>query len=216
MGIGRAASRWPRIRCSISDKVVGTSLNLLVRHAVPFRVFDPAVEVLQAVAHRLSEGQGDYLPFVRARHSAGAHRILALKLQSSVAVVFVGWSAGIGLLHSRSRKNWPGSPQRRGFYWLMRQSMATAIKRPRSTSKTRSQKISGRSPCDASREPLGGLRSRRIDSATYATTLPGAPDGEYVVILYESSFENKRSAVETVTVTLDSDGTWRVSGYFVR
>ncbi len=68
----------------------------------------------------------------------------------------------------------------------------------------------------ASREPLGGLRSRRIDSATYATTLPGAPDGEYVVILYDSSFENKRSAIETVTVTLDGDGTWRVSGYFVK
>ncbi len=68
----------------------------------------------------------------------------------------------------------------------------------------------------ASREPLRELRSRRVDSATYATTLPGAPDGEYVIFLYDSSFANKRSAVETVTVMLDGDGTWRVSGYFVK
>jgi hypothetical protein len=46
--------------------------------------------------------------------------------------------------------------------------------------------------------------------------LPGAPDGEYVVIQYESSFEHKQAAVETVTPMLDKDGTWRVSGYFIR
>ncbi len=45
---------------------------------------------------------------------------------------------------------------------------------------------------------------------------PTRPDGEYVVIQYESSFEHKQSAVETVTSMLDKDGTWRVSGYFIR
>jgi hypothetical protein len=68
----------------------------------------------------------------------------------------------------------------------------------------------------ASRDPLGKLLSRKLKSATYAKTLPGAPDGEYVVIQYESSFEHKQSAVETVTPTLDKDGQWRVSGYFIR
>ena len=46
--------------------------------------------------------------------------------------------------------------------------------------------------------------------------LPGAPDGEYVVIQYESSFEHKQSAIETVTPMLDTDGKWRVSGYFIK
>jgi len=68
----------------------------------------------------------------------------------------------------------------------------------------------------STRTPLGKLISRKLKSATYTKSLPGAPDGEYVVILYDSSFENKQSAVETVVPMLDKDGTWRVSGYFIK
>ena len=68
----------------------------------------------------------------------------------------------------------------------------------------------------AARSPLGKMISRKLKHMQYETTLPGAPDGEYVVIQYDTSFENKRSAVETITPTLDKDGQWRVSGYFIR
>lgn len=68
----------------------------------------------------------------------------------------------------------------------------------------------------AARAPLGGLVSRKVKSKQYAESLPGAPDGKYVVIQYETSFQNKKSAVETVTPMMDSDGTWRVSGYFIK
>jgi hypothetical protein len=67
----------------------------------------------------------------------------------------------------------------------------------------------------AYRKPLGKLVSRKLKSKQYATSLPGAPDGEYVVIQYETSFENKKSAIETVTPMLDKDGTWMVSGYYI-
>ena len=67
-----------------------------------------------------------------------------------------------------------------------------------------------------SREPLGKMVSRKLKSAAYKTTLPGAPDGEYVVIQYDSSFEHKQSAVETVTPMLDKDGKWKVSGYYIK
>lgn len=66
------------------------------------------------------------------------------------------------------------------------------------------------------RAPLGAVRVRKLRSATYTKTLPGAPDGEYVVIKYDTSFENKESAVETITPMLDKDGKWRVSGYFIK
>jgi Protein of unknown function (DUF4019) len=66
------------------------------------------------------------------------------------------------------------------------------------------------------RGPLGKLLSRKLKSATYAKTLPGAPDGEYVVIHYDTSFENKASAVETIVPMLDKDGKWRVSGYYIK
>jgi len=66
------------------------------------------------------------------------------------------------------------------------------------------------------RAPLGRLKSRKILRADYRTSLPGAPDGEYVVIQFATSFENKQAAVETVTPQLEKDGRWRVSGYYIR
>ena len=68
----------------------------------------------------------------------------------------------------------------------------------------------------AGREPLGKTVSRTVKSTQYATTLPGAPDGEYVVIQFDTSFTNKKIAVETITPMLDRDGTWRVSGYYIK
>jgi hypothetical protein len=68
----------------------------------------------------------------------------------------------------------------------------------------------------ATRDPLGKLLWRKLKGATYTKTLPGTPDGEYVVIHYESSFEHKQAAVETVTPMLDKDGKWRVSGYYIK
>jgi len=38
----------------------------------------------------------------------------------------------------------------------------------------------------------------------------------YVVIEFTASFENKKSAIETVTPMMDKDGKWRVSGYYVK
>ena len=68
----------------------------------------------------------------------------------------------------------------------------------------------------AVRKPLGNLISRETKNAVYKTSLPGVPDGQYVVIQFQASFENKKSAIETVTPMLDKDGNWRVSGYYIR
>ncbi|OGV60760.1 MAG: hypothetical protein A2283_14645 [Lentisphaerae bacterium RIFOXYA12_FULL_48_11] len=66
------------------------------------------------------------------------------------------------------------------------------------------------------RKPFGKNISRELKSKSYRTTLPGAPDGEYVIIQFTASFENKKSAIETITPMLDKDGQWRVSGYFMK
>jgi hypothetical protein len=68
----------------------------------------------------------------------------------------------------------------------------------------------------AARGPLGGLRSRQLSSSRFARSLPGAPDGEYVVLRFSTSFEHKAAATETVTPMKDPDGQWRVSGYYIR
>lgn len=69
---------------------------------------------------------------------------------------------------------------------------------------------------ETTRKPLGELVSRKLKSAKYTQSLPGAPDGEYVVLQFDTSFTSKKTAVETITPTLDKDGQWRVSGYFIK
>ncbi len=66
------------------------------------------------------------------------------------------------------------------------------------------------------RTPLGKVGQRGDALAEYTTSLPGVPDGEYVVMQLQTSFENKAQAVETVTAMLDPDGVWRVAGYYIK
>ena len=65
------------------------------------------------------------------------------------------------------------------------------------------------------RKPLGELISRKLQSKIYKTSPPGAPEGEYVVIQFATSFKNKKKTIETVTPMIDKDGKWRVSGYYI-
>ena len=68
----------------------------------------------------------------------------------------------------------------------------------------------------AVRGPLGAVRSRELSSARVAHSLPGAPDGEYVVLEFSTSYEHKTVATETVTPMKDPDGKWHVSGYYIK
>lgn len=68
----------------------------------------------------------------------------------------------------------------------------------------------------AVRKPLGKMTSRHLKMDEYRTSLPGAPDGQYVFMQFDTSFTHKKSAVETVTAMLDKDGKWGVIGYFIR
>ncbi|MBS1995130.1 MAG: DUF4019 domain-containing protein [Cyanobacteria bacterium SZAS LIN-2] len=69
---------------------------------------------------------------------------------------------------------------------------------------------------NGARKPLGKLISRKVLSKQSLTSIPGGPDGHYVVIQFDSVFAEKKSAVETVTPMLEKDGKWRVSGYFIK
>jgi hypothetical protein len=66
------------------------------------------------------------------------------------------------------------------------------------------------------RTPLGELESRELLGAQYTSSLPGAPPGEYVVLQFRTNFAAKTAAVETVVPMKQEDGTWNVSGYFIR
>lgn len=65
------------------------------------------------------------------------------------------------------------------------------------------------------RQPLGELEDREVSSSTLASSLPDAPDGEYRVITYASSFEHANNAIETVTLRREGEE-WLPVGYFIR
>ena len=65
------------------------------------------------------------------------------------------------------------------------------------------------------RAPLGALVSRKQRSVTFTTTMPGSPDGNYGVIVFDTSYQNKASAMEQLTVMAEGEK-WRVAGYFIR
>jgi Protein of unknown function (DUF4019) len=65
------------------------------------------------------------------------------------------------------------------------------------------------------RQPLGPVRSRALRSASYETTLPGIPDGDYVVLQYDTTYTTRGASVETVTLTLEG-GVWKPAGYFIQ
>ncbi len=65
------------------------------------------------------------------------------------------------------------------------------------------------------RGKVGNMVSRKETSVQYARDLPQAPPGEYVVIQYATRFE-KGLFTETVTPMKQQDGSWKVSGYYIK
>jgi hypothetical protein len=68
---------------------------------------------------------------------------------------------------------------------------------------------------DSARNGTGPMVSRNLIDASYTNTLPGAPEGQYVILHYSSSFANRQDAVETVTLAF-AKNYWWVSGYFIK
>jgi hypothetical protein len=65
------------------------------------------------------------------------------------------------------------------------------------------------------REPLGAIMQRKFLSATISSTMPGLPDGNYVVVKFNSRFAKYADAVETVELDMEG-GRWAIIGYFIK
>lgn len=61
---------------------------------------------------------------------------------------------------------------------------------------------------------LGELQSRSLVAARHTTSVPNAPEGEYVISQYRATYSDKET-VETVSLKKEQD-TWRIAGYFIR
>ena len=69
---------------------------------------------------------------------------------------------------------------------------------------------------DTLRKGLGGVVGRKLRSANYTRTLPGAPDGEYVMINFDTRFEKNPLIAELIVCEREKDSVWRVGGYWVK
>ena len=65
------------------------------------------------------------------------------------------------------------------------------------------------------RAPLGKALSRVLNSANAHTTLPGVPEGDYVVVTLVTDFEQKSTSIETITLS-KVKGDWLPVGYFIK
>ncbi|EIJ0985277.1 DUF4019 domain-containing protein [Vibrio vulnificus] len=65
----------------------------------------------------------------------------------------------------------------------------------------------------AVRTKAGNLESRILTTTTSMKSLPNVPDGEYVVVQYQTTFSAKQST-ETLTLSNSKTG-WVVIGYFI-
>jgi hypothetical protein len=66
------------------------------------------------------------------------------------------------------------------------------------------------------RPPLGALVERTLLSTQFTTSFQGAPDGDYVLLEFRTSFAKKTDGRETVTLEHEADAAWRVIGYLIR
>lgn len=62
---------------------------------------------------------------------------------------------------------------------------------------------------------LGAVSSRKVVMVSNTRSLPGAPDGDYKIILFETDFATKKGAAETVVLAREG-ARWTVNGYFFR
>ena len=63
---------------------------------------------------------------------------------------------------------------------------------------------------------FGKVLERNVKTKSYETNISGMPDKEHVVIQFQTKFEYKAIGIETITPAKDSDGVWRVWGYFIK
>lgn len=66
------------------------------------------------------------------------------------------------------------------------------------------------------RKQFGSVQKREVRSARQGTALPDAPVGECYVVQFNTSFQKKESAIETVMMHQSVNGEWRAAQYFVR
>ncbi len=68
----------------------------------------------------------------------------------------------------------------------------------------------------SARRPFGKFVKRTPTKFARSHSMPGAPDGDYSIIEFDTEFENGKRASEQIIWMLGEREVWSVSGYFIR
>ena len=60
------------------------------------------------------------------------------------------------------------------------------------------------------------ITEHRTKLGRFTNGLKGFPTGKYVVIRFDTDFENKKEAIETVIQQMDDQNNWKPVGYYIK
>lgn len=68
----------------------------------------------------------------------------------------------------------------------------------------------------ARRDLFGEFVERSLKNVVSRNSLPGLPDGDYAIVLYDCRYEHKQKGLEMMTLGKDAYGAWKVVSYHLR
>ena len=137
----------------------------------------------------------------------------------ALLVVLAGCLSAIGVGSALAQDPRATAAQKEARSWLELTDRGDALASWRTTGKQFQNAIGADKWADSLKQvrpPLGALVERTLLSTQFTTSFQGAPDGDYVLLVFRSSFAKKIDSRETVTLEHEADGAWRVIGYFIR
>ena len=137
----------------------------------------------------------------------------------ALLVVLAGCLSATGIGSALAQDPRATAAQKEARSWLELTDRGDALASWRATGKQFQNSISADKWADSLkqvRSPLGAAVERTLLSTEFATSFQGAPDGDYVLLVFRSSFAKKIDSGETVTLEHEADGAWRVIGYLIR
>ena len=139
--------------------------------------------------------------------------------RQALLVVIAGCLSATGVGSALAQDPRATAAQKEARSWLALTDRGDALASWSATGKQFQNAISADKWADSLKQvraPLGALVERTLLSTQFTTSFQGAPDGDYVLLVFRSSFVKKIASGETVTLEHEADGAWRVIGYLIR
>ena len=136
-----------------------------------------------------------------------------------LAVAAVGLVSAIGVAPASAQDPRGTAAQKEALTWLALTDRDDAAASWRASGKKFQSAITADKWAEALRQvrpPLGALVERSVQSTQITKNIPGAPDGDYALLVFRTSFARKTDSSEHLTLEREADGAWRVIGYLIR